>query len=41
VQLAARVVLIDPTQAMRESLAAHGMHIVAQQDETVVAVRHS
>ncbi len=41
VRLAARVVLIDPTRDVRESLAAHGMHIVAQQDDTVVAVRHS
>jgi uncharacterized protein YbaR (Trm112 family) len=41
IALAARVVLIDATTTAHAALAAEGVHIVAKQDDKVVAVRQS
>lgn len=39
--LAARLVLMGATKQVRESLATWGLHMVAEQDDTLVAVRHA
>ncbi len=39
--LAARVVLIGATAAARDALHAQAVHVLAEQDDTLVAVRHS